>query len=86
MQREAARFAPREFTKQLLKVTMEETLDTESTANPGVRDSRPDVEPVRSPSYIYSFVKSMVGPRAGRTPAAGWSNVQVCGTTKDNTA
>ncbi len=79
MQREAERLAPRELTKQLLQATMEETVDTDSVSNPGVRNVRPDVEPIRSPSYIHSFVMSMVGFRPGRT-LAGWSNVQVCGT------
>ena len=79
IQREAETLAPKELMRQMLKCTMEEEVNKDGMTESGVVDVRPRTSSSpRSPSSIRSFVKSMVSPRLGRTPSAGWSNVQVC--------
>ncbi|KAH9482922.1 hypothetical protein JR316_0005022 [Psilocybe cubensis] len=77
IQREAERLAPRAFMNQMLKNSIEETLDTESVIEPqDIEKPRPrSSSSPRSPS-IRSFVRSMVGPRLSRVPSSGWADVQ----------
>ena len=80
MQREAINLAPKELLKQKLKISMEETLQNEDIFEQEDRfdDARRSLPPSpRSASSIRSLVQSLVSYRVGRTPSAGWENLQV---------
>jgi hypothetical protein len=74
IQREAERLAPQELTRQLLRDSMIDTVDTPVNA----QDAQPEIKsPTRSPSYIRSLVKSMVNLHLVRPSSTDFSNIQV---------
>ncbi|PPQ92387.1 hypothetical protein CVT25_008737 [Psilocybe cyanescens] len=79
IQREADSLVPKAFMNQMLKNSMEESLDTEDIVDlQETENKRPrSSSSPRSPSSIRSFVRSMVGPRLSRVPSSGWADVQV---------
>ncbi|KAF8913821.1 hypothetical protein CPB84DRAFT_1832685 [Gymnopilus junonius] len=78
IQREAESLAPKELVRQMVKDSMEEEVERDGIIEQQeVEHTRTRTSSSsRSASSIRSFVKSMVSPRIGRTPSAGWANVQ----------